>query len=136
MKLSTMTFGNKLGAAFGLILLLVTSIAMVSHVAMNKQMEVVRNTSPENLTASKAALEDMTGSAQRNVAILSILVFAATVAVAWPIIRQVKQRVVRLKADADTLGRGDFSAGISVDGADEFSRLSASLNDMRIHLGG
>jgi signal transduction histidine kinase len=48
--------------------------------------------------------------------------------VALPVTRRVTRRLERLQASVDSLGAGDLSARVTVEGRDEVARLAASLN--------
>lgn len=59
----------------------------------------------------------------------SLAVVAIAVAIgAWPLARRLTRRLERLKAGVESLGRGDLSARVSVEGHDEVAALAASFN--------
>jgi signal transduction histidine kinase len=47
---------------------------------------------------------------------------------AYPVVRGLTRRLERLQAGVDTLGSGDLSARVSVEGRDEVARLAGSFN--------
>jgi signal transduction histidine kinase len=55
----------------------------------------------------------------------ALVVGAAT----YPIVRRLTRRLERLQAAVESLGRGDLSARVTVEGHDEVARLAASFND-------
>jgi signal transduction histidine kinase len=64
-----------------------------------------------------------------HVFLLALTVLALAVAVgALPIIRRLTQRLERLQAGVESLGAGDLSARVAVEGNDEVARLATSFN--------
>jgi signal transduction histidine kinase len=64
---------------------------------------------------------------------LRILLFISAVAVAvalgaYPVTRRLTRRIERLQSGVDTLGGGDLSARVKVEGSDEVARLARSFN--------
>lgn len=64
---------------------------------------------------------------------LTLVAFLGTIAalvalVAFPFVRGLTRRLERLQAGVETLGRGDLSARVAVEGRDEVARLAASFN--------
>jgi signal transduction histidine kinase len=64
---------------------------------------------------------------------LTLVAFLGTIAalvalVAFPFVRGLTRRLERLQAGVDTLGAGDLSARVAVEGRDEVARLAASFN--------
>src|SRR5437660_4680937 len=49
-------------------------------------------------------------------------------AVAFPVVRRVTRRLERLQTSVESLGAGDLSARVRVEGRDEVARLAASFN--------
>jgi signal transduction histidine kinase len=58
---------------------------------------------------------------------LILLAFAIGVA-AFPIVRQISKRLERLQRGVDSLGAGDLTARVAVEGRDEVARLATSFN--------
>ncbi len=61
------------------------------------------------------------------VAMLALLLLAVAIA-AHPLARRLTRRLERLQAGVDTLGGGDLSARVKVEGRDEIARLAESFN--------
>jgi signal transduction histidine kinase len=64
---------------------------------------------------------------------LSLVLFLGTIAVviaacAYPVVRGLTHRLERLQAGVETLGAGDLSARVKVEGRDEVAALAASFN--------
>jgi signal transduction histidine kinase len=59
--------------------------------------------------------------------ILAMLAFAIGVA-AFPIVRQITRRLERLQRGVESLGAGDLTARVAVEGRDEVARLATSFN--------
>ena len=57
-----------------------------------------------------------------------ILLAVAIGAVAFPIVRQISRRLERLQRGVESLGAGDLTARVPVEGHDEVARLAASFN--------
>ena len=47
---------------------------------------------------------------------------------AYPLVRRLTRRLERLQAGVESLGAGDLSARVSVEGKDEVARLAESFN--------
>lgn len=58
---------------------------------------------------------------------LSILALAVAI-VAYPVMRRLTQRLERLQFGVESLGAGDLSARVAVEGSDEVARLARSFN--------
>jgi len=58
---------------------------------------------------------------------LAVVAIAAAIG-AWPVARRLTRRLERLKAGVESLGRGDLSARVDVEGRDEVAALAASFN--------
>ncbi len=58
---------------------------------------------------------------------LALLALAIGVA-AFPIVRQISRRLERLQRGVDSLGAGDLTARVAVEGRDEVARLAGSFN--------
>jgi len=56
------------------------------------------------------------------------LILLAVGAAAYPVVRRLTRRIERLQAAVDSLGAGDLSARVEVEGRDEVARLAASFN--------
>ncbi|HWH48370.1 MAG TPA: ATP-binding protein [Burkholderiales bacterium] len=63
-----------------------------------------------------------------GVAVALILLFIVVAIVAHPVVRRLTIRLERLQAGVETLGRGDLSARVKVEGRDEVARLAISFN--------
>jgi signal transduction histidine kinase len=59
--------------------------------------------------------------------ILVLLALAIGVA-AFPVVRQISKRLERLQRGVESLGAGDLTARVAVEGRDEVARLAASFN--------
>jgi signal transduction histidine kinase len=64
---------------------------------------------------------------------LSLVLFLGAIALviaacAYPVVRGLTRRLERLQAGVETLGTGDLSARVKVEGRDEVARLAASFN--------
>ena len=57
-----------------------------------------------------------------------VLLFIVVAIVAHPVVRRLTRRLERLQAGVETLGRGDLSARVKVEGRDEVARLAVSFN--------
>ncbi len=57
-----------------------------------------------------------------------ILLFIVVAIAAHPVVRRLTRRLERLQAGVETLGRGDLSARVKVEGHDEVARLAMSFN--------
>ncbi len=53
---------------------------------------------------------------------------------AYPVVRGLTRRLERLQAGVDTLGAGDLSARVSVEGKDEVARLAESFNRAAVRI--
>jgi signal transduction histidine kinase len=58
---------------------------------------------------------------------LGLLLIAVAIA-AHPVVRRLTRRLERLQNGVETLGRGDFSARVKIEGHDEIARLAISFN--------
>jgi signal transduction histidine kinase len=59
---------------------------------------------------------------------LTLLALSIGVA-AYPVVRQMSRRLERLQRGVESLGAGDLSARVAVEGRDEVARLASSFND-------
>jgi signal transduction histidine kinase len=60
---------------------------------------------------------------------LSLLLFAVAIGIAaFPLVRQINRRLERLQRGVESLGAGDLTARVPVEGRDEVARLAASFN--------
>jgi signal transduction histidine kinase len=60
---------------------------------------------------------------------LALILLAVTIGVAaFPIVRQISRRLERLQRGVESLGAGDLTARVPVEGHDEVARLAASFN--------
>lgn len=57
-----------------------------------------------------------------------VLLFVAVAIAAHPVVRRLTRRLERLQNGVETLGRGDLSARVKVEGRDEVARLAMSFN--------
>jgi signal transduction histidine kinase len=57
-----------------------------------------------------------------------VLLFIVVAIAAHPVVRRLTRRLERLQNGVETLGRGDLSARVKVEGCDEVSRLAMSFN--------
>ena len=57
-----------------------------------------------------------------------LLLIAAVGVVAFPIVRQLTRRLERLQHGVESLGAGDLTARVAVEGRDEIGRLAGSFN--------
>ena len=57
-----------------------------------------------------------------------LLLFIVVAMAAHPVVRRLTRRLERLQAGVETLGRGDLSARVKVEGHDEVARLAMSFN--------
>jgi signal transduction histidine kinase len=64
---------------------------------------------------------------------LLMLVLAIGVA-AYPLVRQISGRLERLQRGVESLGAGDFTARVAVEGSDEVARLATSFNRAAAHI--
>jgi two-component system, OmpR family, sensor histidine kinase RstB len=69
-----------------------------------------------------------TSSARMNFHLLLIIAAVIIGLVAFPIVRQLTGRLDRLQRGVDSLGGGDLSARVAVEGRDEIAGLAASFN--------
>ena len=60
--------------------------------------------------------------------LMLILLIAAVGVVAFPIVRQLSRRLERLQRGVESLGAGDLTARVAVEGRDEVGRLAGSFN--------
>jgi two-component system, OmpR family, sensor histidine kinase RstB len=60
--------------------------------------------------------------------LMLVLLIAAIGVVAYPIARQLTRRLERLQRGVESLGAGDLSARVAVEGRDEVARLAESFN--------
>jgi signal transduction histidine kinase len=67
------------------------------------------------------------------VSMLALLLLAVAIA-AHPLARRLTRRLERLQAGVDTLGGGDLSARVKVEGRDEIARLAESFNRAAIRI--
>ena len=70
---------------------------------------------------------------------LGLLLFLGTIAVvvalcAYPVVRGLTRRLERLQEGVETLGSGDLSARVKVEGRDEVARLATSFNDAAVRI--
>jgi signal transduction histidine kinase len=61
-------------------------------------------------------------------AVALVLLFIVVAIAAHPVVRRLTRRLERLQAGVETLGRGDLSARVNVEGCDEVARLAMSFN--------
>jgi signal transduction histidine kinase len=60
---------------------------------------------------------------------IALVLLALTIGLAaFPIVRQISRRLERLQRGVESLGAGDLSARVQVEGRDEVARLAASFN--------
>jgi len=57
-----------------------------------------------------------------------VLLFIAVAIAAHPVVRRLTRRLERLQDAVETLGRGDLSARVRIEGRDEVARLAMSFN--------
>jgi signal transduction histidine kinase len=69
------------------------------------------------------------GHPGRNFHIALILLALSIGVAAYPVVRQLSRRLERLQRGVESLGAGDFSARVAVEGHDEVARLANSFND-------
>jgi signal transduction histidine kinase len=79
---------------------------------------VMRHSGPDHLRAAPGVA---------IVSMLALLLLAVAIA-AHPLARRLTRRLERLQAGVDTLGGGDLSARVKVEGRDEIARLAESFN--------
>jgi signal transduction histidine kinase len=60
--------------------------------------------------------------------LMLLLLAVAIGAAAFPIVRQISRRLERLQRGVESLGAGDLTSRVSVEGHDEVARLAASFN--------
>ena len=60
--------------------------------------------------------------------LMLLLLIAAVGVVAFPIVRQLTRRLERLQHGVESLGAGDLTARVAVEGRDEIGRLAGSFN--------
>ena len=70
---------------------------------------------------------------RQRVPLLRVLGFLGTIALvvalcAYPVVRRLTRRLERLQVGVESLGRGDLTARVDVEGKDEVARLAASFN--------
>jgi signal transduction histidine kinase len=68
------------------------------------------------------------GSSRLFFHLMLILLVAAIGVAAYPIVRQLTRRLERLQHGVESLGAGDLSARVAVEGHDEVARLAQSFN--------
>ena len=61
-------------------------------------------------------------------AVALVLLLLAVAVAAHPVVRRLTRRLERLQAGVETLGRGDLSARVKVEGHDEIAQLATSFN--------
>ena len=61
-------------------------------------------------------------------AVALVLLFIAVAIAAHPVVRRLTRRLERLQNGVETLGRGDLSARVKVEGRDEVAQLAMSFN--------
>ena len=61
-------------------------------------------------------------------AVALVLLFFAVAVAAHPVVRRLTRRLERLQAGVETLGRGDLSARVKIEGHDEIAQLAMSFN--------
>jgi two-component system, OmpR family, sensor histidine kinase RstB len=64
----------------------------------------------------------------RNFHIMLVLLALSIGIGAYPVVRQMNRRLERLQQGVESLGAGDLSARVSVEGHDEVARLASSFN--------
>jgi signal transduction histidine kinase len=69
-----------------------------------------------------------TGSSRLFFHLMLVLLVAAIGVAAYPIARQLTRRLERLQRGVESLGAGDLSARVAVEGRDEVARLAGSFN--------
>jgi len=69
-----------------------------------------------------------TGSPRLFFHLMLVLLIAAIGVAAYPIARQLTRRLERLQRGVESLGAGDLSARVAVEGRDEVARLAESFN--------
>jgi two-component system, OmpR family, sensor histidine kinase RstB len=69
-----------------------------------------------------------TGSSRLFFHLMLVLLVAAIGVAAYPIARQLTRRLERLQRGVESLGAGDLSARVAVEGRDEVARLAESFN--------
>ncbi|MBS0418397.1 MAG: HAMP domain-containing histidine kinase [Proteobacteria bacterium] len=69
-----------------------------------------------------------TGSTRLFFHLMLVLLVAAIGVAAYPIVRQLTRRLERLQRGVESLGAGDLSARVAVEGRDEVARLAESFN--------
>ena len=69
-----------------------------------------------------------TGSTRLFFHLMLVLLVAAIGVAAYPIARQLTRRLERLQRGVESLGAGDLSARVAVEGRDEVARLAESFN--------
>lgn len=70
----------------------------------------------------------MSGHPPLLLAFLLLVLAAAISAIAFPLVRYLSWRLERLQAAVESLGAGDLSARVAVEGNDEVARLATSFN--------
>jgi signal transduction histidine kinase len=64
----------------------------------------------------------------RGALVALALILVAVAAGAYPVVRRLTRRIERLQAAVESLGKGELSARVSVEGRDEVARLADSFN--------
>jgi len=75
--------------------------------------------------ASERALHRVPGLA---LVLAMVVLFIVVAVAAHPVVRRLTRRLERLQDGVETLGRGDLSARVKVEGRDEVARLATSFN--------
>jgi two-component system, OmpR family, sensor histidine kinase RstB len=75
-----------------------------------------------------------TGSTRLFFHLMLVLLVAAIGVAAYPIARQLTRRLERLQRGVESLGAGDLSARVAVEGGDEVARLAESFNRAASHI--
>jgi len=65
----------------------------------------------------------------RNFHIVLVVTATAIAFGAYPLVRQISKRLERLQRGVESLGAGDLSARVAVEGRDEVARLAGSFNN-------
>jgi two-component system, OmpR family, sensor histidine kinase RstB len=69
------------------------------------------------------------GGSRQFFHLMLVLLIAAIGVAAYPVARQITRRLERLQRGVESLGAGDLSARVAVEGNDEVARLARSFND-------
>jgi two-component system, OmpR family, sensor histidine kinase RstB len=75
-----------------------------------------------------------TGSTRLIFHLMLVLLVAAIGVAAYPIARQLTRRLERLQRGVESLGAGDLSARVAVEGRDEVARLAESFNRAAVQI--